>query len=132
MLVAAAFILLAGVIIYNVVSSPVLYRTKVRTTVLTEPQETETDFSAAAEEPDSFSLSETMVLQTESYTDSRININEADAARLQTLKGIGASKAQAIIDYRTENGNFSSVDELTNVSGIGEKTLAGIKDQITV
>ena len=61
-----------------------------------------------------------------------INVNTADLAALESLSGIGPKKAQAIIDYRTENGNFSSIEDLTNVKGIGEKLLAKIKDLIEV
>ena len=61
-----------------------------------------------------------------------ININTADKAALMTLNGIGEVKAQAIIDYRRENGSFTSVNELLRVSGIGEKTLEKIRPYITV
>ena len=61
-----------------------------------------------------------------------ININTADAARLTEISGIGPSTAQKIIDYRTQHGSFKSVTELLNVSGIGEKTLAKIKDKLCV
>ena len=61
-----------------------------------------------------------------------VNINTASAAELQTLSGIGPSMAQSIIDERTKNGAFSSVDDLMRVSGIGEKKLAKIKDCICV
>jgi len=59
-----------------------------------------------------------------------VNINTADLKTLESLPGIGASKAQAIIDYRTEHGNFKSIDDLKNVKGIGDKVLEKIKDQI--
>lgn len=61
-----------------------------------------------------------------------VNINTASAAELQTLSGIGPSMAQSIIDDRTKNGAFASVDDLMRVSGIGEKKLAKIKDCICV
>ncbi len=61
-----------------------------------------------------------------------VNINTASAAELQTLPGIGPSMAQSIIDERTKNGAFASVDDLMRVSGIGEKKLAKIKDCICV
>lgn len=63
---------------------------------------------------------------------STININTASKETLMTLNGIGESKAQAIIDYREEIGGFKSVDEITNISGIGEKTLEKIKDKISI
>ncbi len=61
-----------------------------------------------------------------------ININTASLDDLMTLTGIGTVKAQAIIDYRETYGPFPNINSLTNVSGIGDKTLAKIADKITV
>ncbi len=61
-----------------------------------------------------------------------ININTASAAELETLPGVGPSKAAAIINYREENGPFRAVSEIQNVSGIGPATYAKLKGQITV
>lgn len=61
-----------------------------------------------------------------------ININTATAEKLDTLPGIGASKAQAIVDYRGLNGAFITIEDIMNVSGIGQATYDGIKDLITV
>lgn len=61
-----------------------------------------------------------------------LNINTASAADFETLSGIGEVLAAAIVDYRTENGPFASVDDLEDVSGIGPATLEEIRDQITV
>ena len=62
----------------------------------------------------------------------KVNINSATAAELDSLSGIGPTKAQAIVDYRNQNGPFRTVDDLLNVPGIGPKTLETIRDQITV
>ena len=61
-----------------------------------------------------------------------ININTASQTELEQLPGIGVAMSQRIIDYRTQNGNFDSIDELQNVKGIGPKVFAKIKDFITV
>jgi len=63
----------------------------------------------------------------------KININRASAAELdQHLSGIGPALAQRIVEYREKNGPFRSIEELRNVSGIGEKRFAEIKDQVDV
>ncbi|HEY6566652.1 MAG TPA: ComEA family DNA-binding protein [Actinomycetota bacterium] len=61
-----------------------------------------------------------------------VNINTATATEFETLSGIGEVLAAAIVDYRTENGPFTSVDQLEDVSGIGPSTLEEIRDQVTV
>ncbi len=61
---------------------------------------------------------------------SRININTATAQELQTIRGIGPAMAKRIIEYRQTSGGFSTVDDLTNVKGIGEKTLEKIRSSI--
>ena len=64
--------------------------------------------------------------------DNRININTADETQLTTLTGIGATRAQAIIAYREENGPFAAIEDIMNVQGIKEGTFAKIKDEIVV
>lgn len=59
-----------------------------------------------------------------------LNINTASAEELQTLPSIGPQTAQKIIQYREENGDFTSVDALTEVKGVGEKTLEKVKPYI--
>lgn len=68
----------------------------------------------------------------EMYSDGAININMADAEILDQLDGIGEKTAQNIVEYRTENGPFETVDELLEVSGIGEAKLDAIRDKICV
>lgn len=64
--------------------------------------------------------------------DKKINLNKATLEELQTLEGIGESKAKAIIAYREEKGKFNNIEELLEVSGIGEKLYETIKTNITV
>jgi len=62
----------------------------------------------------------------------RININMADAENLQKINGVGPTTAAKIIEYRQTNGRFKKLEDIMNVSGIGEKTFAKLKDQISL
>jgi competence protein ComEA len=61
-----------------------------------------------------------------------VNLNTADLATLDTLPGVGPVLAQRILDWRAEHGRFSTVEELGEVSGIGEKLLAQLAPRVTV
>ena len=61
-----------------------------------------------------------------------VNINTATPGELDGVKGIGPSKAQAIVDYRSKNGPFKSLDDLKNVKGFGEKSIAKLKGELSV
>jgi competence protein ComEA len=74
----------------------------------------------------------TILLLFFSLTFGAININRANLAQLQTLYGIGPTKAQEILKYRKAHGEFKSVDELVNVKGIGPKTLQKLKSHVSV
>ena len=63
---------------------------------------------------------------------AQVNINTATKDQLDGLKGIGPAKAQAIIDYRTKNGPFKTVDDLEKVNGIGPATMKDLRDKIIV
>lgn len=65
-------------------------------------------------------------------TSTKVNINTATLKDLITLNGIGESKAQAILEYRTKNGNFKTLEDLKKVSGIGEAAYEKIKDNICI
>jgi len=65
-------------------------------------------------------------------TSAKININTANATILQTLSGIGPVLSERIIEYRNQNGLFGVIDDIKDVSGIGEKKFEGIKDLICV
>lgn len=61
-----------------------------------------------------------------------VNINTATEDELQELQGIGPALAKRIVEYRESNGNFERLEDLKNVSGIGDKTLEKIRSQITL
>lgn len=61
-----------------------------------------------------------------------ININTANSSKLQELTGIGSSMAERIIEYREANGYFTSIEDIMNVSGIGQNKFNSIKDDITI
>ncbi|MEW4971976.1 helix-hairpin-helix domain-containing protein [Bacillus stercoris] len=61
-----------------------------------------------------------------------VNINTATVEELQGISGVGLSKAEAIIAYREENGRFQTIEDITKVSGIGEKSFEKIKSSISV
>lgn len=75
---------------------------------------------------DSFAASKSDSQAVTSLAD-KVNINTADEAILSTLPGIGEKTAAAITSYRKENGNFTSIDDLAEVKGIGDKKLAQIR-----
>ncbi len=62
---------------------------------------------------------------------AKVNINTADATELASLPGIGQVKAEAIIEYRKDNGNFKNIDDLKGVKGIGDKIIVKIKPEVT-
>lgn len=81
------------------------------------------------------SLSNDACLSNDSVKESgsfKISINDASIDELTSLSGIGESKARAIIEYRSEHGLFSNIEEILNVSGIGEALFEKIKDNITI
>lgn len=120
--------LTAGVILFTVFTSPVSEKSEdVSSEVFSDNVSSDVDVSIS-----------TTAQTTENITPSStaavglININTASLDELMSLKGIGETKAQAIIDYRETYGLFPNINSLTNVSGIGEKTLSKIADKITV
>jgi len=68
----------------------------------------------------------------ESNGTTKVKINQATKDEIETLSGIGPAKAQAIIDYREENGLFQTLEDLTEVNGIGEKTVENLKNEIII
>lgn len=62
----------------------------------------------------------------------KVNLNTADAATLETLPRVGPAMAERIIAWREQNGSFTSVEELLNITGIGDKTFEAMRDLVTV
>lgn len=71
-------------------------------------------------------------LLTASLSLAAVNINTATATELEALPGIGPAKAKAIVEYRSRNGAFKSVEELKNVKGIGEGVFSKLKAEAAV
>lgn len=72
------------------------------------------------------------VVTTSHVNAGRVNINTATVTELEALPGIGPTAAQAIVDYRLENGLFQTINDILKVPGIGPATFDGIKDYITI
>jgi competence protein ComEA len=94
------------------------------------------DGAAPTEDPFALNLPGATDTPTNGTSDSTntelININTASLEELDSLPGIGPTTAQRIIDYRTTNGPFTTIDQIMDVSGIGPATYDEIKDLITV
>ena len=91
--------------------------------------------------PDYYDLSELVCTEAPSVTDKNsipkqeeglVNINSANETELQVLEGIGEKRAKNIVQYREQHGLFESIEEIKNISGIGNKTFEQIKSRITV
>ncbi|MEG6614856.1 helix-hairpin-helix domain-containing protein [Peptococcaceae bacterium 1198_IL3148] len=73
-----------------------------------------------------------LIASTVNATGGKVNLNTADLFQLDTLPGIGPALAQRIIDYRQTNGGFKTIEDLKNVSGIGDKKYNDLKDMISI
>ncbi len=110
--------------------------------VITLPNQTAQAGQATGQPPDALSLSaaNSSLNSTSSPTSSsasstatgKVNLNTATADQLMTLPGIGKTKADAILAYRSEHGGFLSADELKKINGIGEKTYVKLAPKIAV
>ncbi len=83
-------------------------------------------YAASAKKDGSAAMSQTATVAKKQIPHD-VNINTADKEMLTQLPGVGPVTADAILEYRTASGQFKSIDELTNIKGIGDKTLAKLK-----
>lgn len=143
-LIVISLILTAVLVLYNIISVSNLSRITVNESsaanVIVSSESVSYTSGAlsecssdATEEASADNRSDSRYDETQSdLKDEYVNINTADSDELQKLPGIGSVKAEAIIEYRIENGSFRSVDDLINVKGIGEKTLEKLKPYAAV
>lgn len=122
-LIIIALILCAGVIFYNAffipeISTPtVVYVDKDLNSSEDDPQIAENYISS----------------ENSAISNGKVNINTATAEEIaENLDGIGETIAQRIVEYREQNGNFSNIEDIKNVSGIGDSKYENIKDSICV
>ena len=91
-----------------------------------------TDSTTAQPAMDNATVTTTATTTVTKPVAAPVNINTADATALAAVKGISKKQAAAIVDYRTKNGDFKSVDDLKNVKGFGPKTMKRIASKVTV
>jgi competence protein ComEA len=77
-----------------------------------------------------FRIGESPVLSGGNSQNSRISLNQSNALELEQLPGVGPALAGRIVDWREANGGFKKKEDLLNISGIGDKLFAGIKDEV--
>lgn len=95
-------------------------------------KEVEQQVQQSCVQKDENSLRNDACITETTTTSSKVSINNATLEQLQTLPGIGESKAKDIISYRDQNGPFTSLDDLTKVPGIGDSVFAKVKNYITL
>ncbi len=77
-------------------------------------------------------VEKTVTNQEETVISKKVSLNHGTREDFESLTGIGPSKAESIIQYRNEHGKFETIEEIKNVSGIGESTFEKIKDNLTL
>lgn len=77
-------------------------------------------------------LASTLLALSALSVQAAVDLNTADTKALEKLPGIGPAKAKAIVEHRSKNGGFKTVDDLKKVDGIGDKTFESLKSEISV
>ena len=95
-------------------------------------KEKENEIQSTCIQPNENALKNDACITPTDKPNGKISINNASKEELMNLPGIGESKAISIIKYREENGNFATIEDIKNVSGIGDSLFDKIKDYITV
>lgn len=122
-LIIIALILCAGVIFYNAFFIP----------EISTPTVIYVDKDLNSNESDSQTAENYISSDNSAVSNGKVNINTATAEEIsENLDGIGETIAQRIVEYREQNGNFSNIEDIKNVSGIGDSKYENIKDSICV
>lgn len=122
-LIIIALILCAGVIFYNAFFIP----------EISTPTVIYVDKDLNSDESDSQTAENYISSDNSAISNGKVNINTATAEEIaENLDGIGETIAQRIVEYREQNGNFSNIEDIKNVSGIGDSKYENIKDSICV
>lgn len=130
-LIIVALVLCAGILFYNAFFIPTISIPSVIYVDSDTQGSAAGGASEASEAGMSSSVSSGSNARSSSGDSSKVNINTATASELdEKLNGIGPTMAEKIIEYRTKIGRFSDIEEIKNVSGIGEKTFEKFKDTI--
>lgn len=136
-LIVVALTLCAGILFYNAFFIPQISIPSVIYVDANENSESSTTSKPSEDpsmesEPRDNSVEKENNSGNQEKSSSKVNINTATVEELEKLDGIGPAIAQRIVDYRNANGKFLSIDEIKNVSGIGEKIFDKFKDDICV
>lgn len=108
----------------------IIVYTKEQVSNFTKVKEEEKIIQEKCNQVDENSLKNNACITTD-VIQNKVSLNTASKEELMTLQGIGESKANDIIKYREENGPFSTIEDIKNISGIGENLFAQIKEDIT-
>lgn len=131
-LIIVALTLCAGILFYNAFFVPQISIPSVIYVDGDGSSQNSSERSSTTDETAETSTEKNNNPDGNAVTSSKVNINTATLEELETLDGIGSAIAKRIIEYRTTVSKFSSIEEIKNVSGIGEKIFEKFKDNICV
>ena len=127
-MIGVALVLMSGIILYVSLSSPAVYMQE----VTTQGEAQTVSQSVAEPQDDTASASTTTDTQPQPTASFPININTATVEELCLIDGMGEARASAIIEYREYIGGYESVEQIMNISGIGESLYAKLLPYLTV
>lgn len=127
-MIGVALVLMSGIILYVSLSSPAVYMQE----VTTQDEAQTVSQSVAEPQDDTASASTTTDTQPQPTASFPININTATVEELCLIDGMGEARASAIIEYREYIGGYESVEQIMNISGIGESLYAKLSPYLTV